>query len=292
MAAEMHYAILSRRRLLAGLAGAACLPAVPAAAAPRPRPWPHWEIHNPSSLARLDHAPLERLLARYLHTSDGPLGADSLFDYGGVTAEHRGELDAYVAGLARVPITQYRRAEQLAYWVNLYNALVLQQVLVAYPVASIRDVDLSGAFFLGGPWAEKLVTVERFDLSLDDIQHRILRPGWRDPRLHYVLNCAALGCPHLQPRAFAAGDAEARLEAAATAFVNHPRTLQMRFEGLQISSLYVWYADDFGYGRSAVMRHLRRYATGRRAALLRGLEGWSGHSYDWRLNDRALFAAG
>lgn len=282
-------ASITRRALFAGLAAGGFLAARPrmAMAAPRARLWAHWSDHDPRTLARIDHGTLDRLLGTYLKTRPVSGGVDSLFHYSAVTRDDRAALDAYVARLAAVPITQYPRDEQLAYWVNLYNALILQQVLKVYPVASVRDVDLSGAFFTGGPWAEKLVTVERRALSLNDIEHRILRPIWQDPRVHYVLNCAAMGCPHLAPGALDAHRSEDQLEAAAAAFINHPRSLQVRFGGLRISRIYVWYASDFGYGRAAVLKHLRRYATGSRAALLSEVVDWSGDHYDWRLNDFA-----
>ncbi|WP_162906755.1 DUF547 domain-containing protein [Algihabitans albus] len=282
-------ASITRRSLLTGMTLAGPLAAFPQTvqAAPNPELWEHWNYYDPRTLARIDHGDFGRLLQIYLKTQPITGGVDSLFHYGAVTPGDRAALDGYVARLSDVPITQYPRSEQLAYWVNLYNALVLQQVLKVYPVASVRDVDLSGAFFTGGPWAEKLVTVEHRAVSLNDIEHRILRPIWRDPRLHYVLNCAAIGCPHLAADALDARRLEDQLESAATAFVNHPRSLQMRFNGLRVSSIYVWYGRDFGYGRSAVLEHLRRYARGARAALLTELDDWASHDYDWRLNDYA-----
>ncbi|WP_421707544.1 DUF547 domain-containing protein [Algihabitans sp.] len=280
---------ITRRTLLTGLAGGAAIASLPgrAEAAPTPELWEHWSYSDPRTLARIDHSAFDRFLRRYLKTRPVTGGIDSLFHYSAVTGEDRAALDGYVAALSDEPITQYPRSEQLAYWVNFYNALVLQQVLKVYPVASIRDVDLSGAFFTGGPWAKRLVTVERRALSLNDIEHRILRPIWRDPRLHYVLNCAAMGCPHLVPEALDARRLEDQLDAAATAFINHPRNLRMRFNGLRVSSIYVWYERDFGYGRRAVLDHLRRYATASRADLLAELDDWASHDYDWRLNDYA-----
>ena len=210
-------ASITRRALFTGLAAGGALAVLrgTAAAAPQARLWAHWSDHDPRTLARIDHGALDRLLAVYLKAQPVTGGVDSLFHYGAVTRDDRAMLDAYIEQLAAVPITQYPRDEQFAYWVNLYNALVLQQVLKVYPVASIRDVDLSGAFFTGGPWAEKLITVERRALSLNDIEHRILRPIWQDPRIHYAVNCASIGCPNLQPTPFQAAQLDRQLDQAA-----------------------------------------------------------------------------
>jgi Protein of unknown function, DUF547 len=87
-------------------------------------------------------------------------------------------------------------------------------------VASIRDIAISPGLFSVGPWGRKLIEVEGEPLSLDDIEHRILRPIWRDPRLHYAVNCAALGCPNLRSSAFTAANADILLETAASDYVN------------------------------------------------------------------------
>ena len=128
------------------------------------------------------------------------------------------------------------------------------------------------------------VSVEGEALSLDDIEHRILRPIWKDPRLHYVLNCAALGCPNLQPRAFTAGNAQALLSRGARRYVNDPRGVAFDGDRLIVSSLYDWYAADFGGTDTAIISHLKRYAG---PVLLAKLEAARciDDDYDWALND-------
>jgi hypothetical protein len=280
---------LSRRTFVSASGCALALSSPPAAGRILPSPWDHWTISNPDRTRSVDHSPLDEFLARYVTVGVGPTGLDSLLDYGRVSPRHHAALRGYAESLSAVPITQYRREEQFAFWVNLFGALVLLQILDAYPVDSIRDINPGGALFRRGPWTQKSVTVERFPLSLNDIEHRILRPIWREPRVHYVLNCGAMGCPHLPARALQPAETEAQLESAATAFVNHPRTIDVRFDGVHVSSIYAWYESDFGYGRADVMAHLRTYARGHRKRVLSGVDGWTGHFYDWRLNDTALF---
>ncbi len=260
---------------------AGCL-SLEARAAPRAELWARWTAHDPASPATVDHGPWDRFLEA--HVRPGADGVNRVA-YAEVTAAGRRALAAYIDGLARVPIGRHRRPEQRAYWINLYNALTVRLVLDHLPVASIRDIDISPGFFADGPWGKKLVAVAGEAVSLDDIEHRILRPIWRDPRLHYALNCAALGCPQLLPQAFTAANAERLLERAARAYVNHPRGVRWDGGELVVSSIYAWYREDFGGGEAGVLAHLRRYAAPGLARRLEAADGIDGHAYDWRLND-------
>ncbi|MDX1421882.1 MAG: DUF547 domain-containing protein [Kiloniellales bacterium] len=283
---------ISRRSALIGLGRAAALGAAAAPLAgftslealfaPKAELWARWQAHDPDAEAVVDHGAWGRLLESYLHVDvDGV----NRFAYAGVTAADRAALERYLARLAALPIDDYDRSEQLAYWINLYNALTVRVVLDHYPVDSIRDIDISPGLFADGPWGRALVRVAGEELSLNDIEHRILRPIWRDPRIHYAVNCAALGCPDLQPRPFAGGDVEARLTAAARRYVNSERGVRVRADGLVVSSIYVWFQEDFGGSDAAVIAHLARYAEPALAAALARAHGIVDHAYDWALND-------
>jgi len=265
---------------VSALALAAFVPAA-ACAAPRPDPWRRWAASDESARRSVDFAAWDGFLARYLVPGGDGINRVS---YGRVLPADREALSLHVAALAGLPITSYRRAEQLAYWINLYNALTLRVVLDHYPVASILDIKLAGPLSIG-PWSKKLLRIEGEEVSLDDIEHRILRPLWHDPRLHYALNCASLGCPSLQPQAFAAAAMEARLDEAARGFVNHARGVRIADGRLIVSSLYRWYAADFGGSDPAVIAHLRRYAAPPLAKALALLSSIAGDQYDWSLND-------
>ncbi len=256
--------------------------AAPAGAAPSAEAWPRWTAHDPTSTATVDNRPWDAFLRAYLVA-----GADGVrrVAYGGVTAEDRAALDAYVDGLAAVPVSDLNRPEQRAYWINLYNALTVKVVLDHYPVDSIRDIDISPGLFADGPWGRKLVSVEGTAISLDDIEHRILRPLWRDPRLHYVLNCASVGCPDLPSRAVTADGTETLLDAAARRYINHSRGARVDGGRLVVSSIYDWFMEDFGGDDSAVIAHLRRYADPPLLARLDGIESIADDAYDWALND-------
>ncbi len=253
--------------------------------APRKRLWPRWTAHDPASKTSIDHADWDAILARYLRG-----GSDGIhrFAYGEFAPADRARLDRYLSELAAIPIRRYGRDEQRAYWINLYNALTISLVLDHYPVASIRDIDISPGLFANGPWDKDLIGIEGERLSLNDIEHRILRPIWNDPRIHYAVNCAALGCPNLQPVAFTAANGEELMEKAARDFVNDARGARASDGRLIVSSIYVWFTEDFGGTEQGVLAHLRRYAAPELAARLAGFDSIDDHAYDWRLNDIAV----
>ena len=271
----------SRRAVLA-LGAALPFAALPGAASafPADPADPHWLVHREGATERVDHAPLAAFLARYRIV--GPQGV-ALVRYGAVTPTDRAALRQYLAQLAAVPVSTLSRAEQFAFWINLYNGLTIALILEHYPVASIRDI--GGGLFTAGPWRDDVTIVEGRALSLDAIEHAILRPVWRDRRIHYAVNCASLGCPDLAGVPWSATP-HAMLERAAAAYVNHPRGVSFDSRGgLVVSSIYRWFREDFGDSTAGVLDHLRRNAAPALAARLEGLASIADHAYDWRLND-------
>ncbi len=288
MAVHTHLPVNVIRRVpryLCGLVLAALLWTLfPAAAlsAPKAVLWDRWTVHDATSSAEIDHSAWTRFLNPLLEAS--PDGINRL-RYANVRDGERKNLDGYMAMLTATAIGRYNREQQRAFWINLYNALTVQVVLDHYPVASILDIDISPGFFSFGPWDKKLIEVESEALSLNDIEHRILRPIWKDPRIHYALNCASIGCPNLMPTAFTTDNAEALLDEGAVAYVNHPRGVEI-IDGKPVtSSIYYWFKEDFGDSDSGVLEHLRRYAGPDLRARLQSLTRLNGHSYNWALND-------
>ena len=177
----------------------AMLLALPAAAAPKAELWPRFAAHDENATTTIDHAPWDRFLKA--HVVAGKDGIARIA-YAKVPAADKAALGGYIERLAATPVTTLNRAEQRAYWINLYNALTVKVVLDHYPVDGIKDIRISPGLFSSGPWGRKLLKIEGEDVSLDDIEHRILRPVWKDPRIHYAVNCASIGCPNLPAEAF------------------------------------------------------------------------------------------
>ncbi|MEM7124244.1 MAG: DUF547 domain-containing protein [Pseudomonadota bacterium] len=241
----------------------------------------HWLAEGGADAGALDHVAWHQWLLRYVvESADGV----NRVRYGDVTREDRDSLRRYIDDMAAVDVTAYVRAEQMAYWVNLYNALTVDVILSEYPVSSIRDIN--DGLFSFGPWGRDVITVEGRTLTLDDIEHGILRPIWRDPRIHYVVNCASIGCPNLAKAAYWGNGIDSRLTQAAYSYVNDPRGAEVSTSGrLVVSSLYLWFEEDFGGSESGVIDHLTTYATNLLRTSLSGVSDIHDDRYDWSLND-------
>lgn len=250
--------------------------------APKAELWPRWQAFDANATTRIDHAAWERFLNTYV--APGPDGVNRVA-YGRVTDADKQALHDYLDQLRLIAIQRFNRDEQRAYWINLYNALTVMVILDHRPVASIVDIDISPGLLTRGPWDRKLIEIAGEPVSLNDVEHRILRPIWRDPRLHYAVNCASIGCPNLLPTAFTGANGEALLDAAARAYVNHRRGARIERGRLTVSKIYAWFADDFGGGDEAVIRHLKRYAEPPLKQALEGRVAIDDYEYDWVLND-------
>jgi len=253
-----------------------------AQAAPKAELWPRWQKHDPTSQQKIDHGAWVRFLKQNV-VAPHPSGINRV-RYQEVGPDDQKSLKSYLRTLQALAISNYNRNEQKAYWINLYNALTVDLIISRFPVASIRDINISPGLLARGPWGAKLLTIEGEKLSLDDIEHRILRPIWRDNRAHYALNCASLGCPNLQPLAYTVGNSEALLEKGAREFINHARGVAIQKGKLQVSSIYVWFQEDFGRGAADLMEHWQEYAEPALAGALEKYQGGLAHDYDWRLN--------
>lgn len=244
--------------------------------------WDRWQAHDNTSMERNDHSAWETFLLNYIRP-----GADGIHRvaYGRVTPSDRKALDDYLKTLGEVIITDYGRSEQMAYWINLYNALTVDLILDHYPIASIRKLQDPTKGRHQGPWDEKRITVEGVPLSLNDIEKRILKPIWRDQRIQYALSCGAIGCPNLQPVPYSGDQLEKQLSDVAMAYINDKRCITIDGDELRVSSLYRWNIEDFGGTDQGIIHHLMAYAAPALAMSLQKFDRISGDGFDWRLND-------
>ncbi len=248
---------------------------------------PEWDASDENNPAHVDHRAWQEILNDYVREHDSGVNR---FDYAALKANAEGtaKLATYLKSLQSLDPRTYSRAEQKAYWINFYNALTVKVVTDAYPVDSIKKISKSllgrlGVF--GGPWDDVYANVAGRDLTLNNIEHGILRPIWKDNRIHYAVNCASYGCPNLSATAFTTENTEKLLDAGARAYVNHPRGVDFVDDDfLVISSIYKWYAADFGGTEKSVITHLVKYADKALAARLRSFAGSVDYEYDWSLN--------
>lgn len=238
------------------------------------------------------HGAWTTLLAAHVQWNEA--GTATSVDYAGC-ARDRAALDAYRAALAVVAepdFAAWPAADRLAFLVNAYNANTIALVLTGYPgLASIKD--LGG--WLSSPWKQSFVTLLGATRSLDDIEHGLIRGGVGadEPRVHFALNCASIGCPALRPEAYRGEMLEAQLADQAQRFLSD-RT-RNRWDAaagrLQVSKIFDWYGKDFTRAAGSVAAFLGRYAERLsdeatvRAAIAAGTATVTFLDYDWRLND-------
>ena len=251
-------------------------------------------IGQPGWAAGIDHAEWDLLLKSHVHRIDG--GRATQLDYSGMLQE-RDRLKAYLGGLSAVSRQQFEqwpKEEQLAFLINAYNAWTVDLVLIAYPdLTSIRDL---GSLFRS-PWQKSFIPLLGETRSLDDIEHGLIRGSgrYRDPRIHFAVNCASIGCPALRAEAYTAAELERQLEQQTRLFLaDRSRNRSVR-ERVQVSSIFKWYREDFeaGWrGARSLGAFLRLYAEAlqlseqQSQALQSGTADIEFLDYDWRLNDR------
>ena len=240
-----------------------------------------WQVAASTATVEIDQSAWDTFLSRFLKTDTAGINR---LDYGSVTANDHNQLRDYISRLEQINTKTLSQDQQLAYWFNLYNAKTVDLVLEAYPVDSILDI--KDGFLPTGPWNRKVVRVNSQELSLNDIEHRIVRPVFEDPRIHYALNCAAAGCPNLMPRAWRAETLEADLDAAERAYVNDPRGIRFDANGrLTLSKVYSWFSEDFGNDEEEVLEDLLYAASPELQDKLYGRTSVDRYEYDWSLND-------
>ncbi|WP_412050964.1 DUF547 domain-containing protein [Hoeflea sp. Naph1] len=270
---------VDRRTILSGavlsgivsLAGASLLTPLPAHAA--------LTGFRPAGSDGFDHSAYDALLRAHVIAD---ANSYNRVDYRGVKSQ-LGALKSYVAALEAANPVSLSPNEAHAYWINLYNAKTLEVVAEAFPVSSIKKVNLGGSFLFGsGPWKAKLMTVNGVDLSLDDIEHEIVRGLFKNPMSHYGLNCASYSCPNLAARAFTGANLDAQLRQNAVDYVNHPRGVKIENNRITASKIYSWYASDFG-GKGKLKAHWSGLAAPEKAARIAGAS-IAGYDYDWSIN--------
>jgi hypothetical protein len=225
-----------------------------------------------------DHGQWDSLLKKNVVVLDG--GKASQLRYGEVD---RKALQAYLKTLSAVSEAEFKgwpREEQMAFLINAYNAFVVEKILTRYP--DIRSIWDFGKIF-GNPFKDEFFTLLGRKMSLDGIEHGLLRKNYREPRVHYAVNCASVGCPALREEAYAAARLERQLEEQAVRFLSDRSRNRFRGGRLEVSKIFDWFKEDFE-PRAA---YFARYAT------LLGVPGGA-HvpdlpltflDYDWSLND-------
>lgn len=239
----------------------------------------YWNDSNESNNQQINHNLWADILSLYL-LNDGQMNTRG-FAYGQVTPNNKIKLERYLQQLKNIDPRQYSKNEQLAYWVNLYNALTVNLILEHYPVDSIKKI---GDGFTG-PWNIELTHINGLPVTLNQIEHGILRALWQEKRIHYVINCASVGCPDLPNEPFSASNINQQLNNAAIRFINQPKAVKLTEDTLILSSIYDWFSDDFGKNTQELLEHVKYYAKPALKAELDKFTGDVEYTYNWKLNN-------
>jgi hypothetical protein len=225
----------------------------------------------------VSHAIWNELLQKHV-------GADGFVDYQGFIKD-KAKFQQYLDLLQSAhPQASWGRDEQMAYWINAYNAFTVKLILDNYPVESIKDIK-NGIPFVNTVWDIKFIKIQGEEYDLNNIEHGILRKDFKDARIHAAVNCASYSCPVLRGEAFVASRLDAQLDAAMTAFVNDPRRNKLSADNPKLSSIFKWYSGDFKDEAESIRAYVNKYAKTKinKDADIDYLD------YDWRLNDAAKF---
>lgn len=206
-------------------------------------------------------------------------------DYKGFKSDAK-KLDAYLRHLSKIQIKRYPRKEQLAYWINAYNAFTVDMIIKHYPVKSIKDIrngrslvaKITGSSQV---WIEKLrYSFDGEELSLFNIENSKLLKGLFDPRIHFVINCASYSCPRLWNSAYTAGNVNKAMDLMATQFINDPGKNRITADALQLSQIFEWYSDDFT-GHGSLIDYLNKYSK----IKIKANAKLNFMEYNWNLNE-------
>lgn len=239
----------------------------------------YWDVSDESNERTIDHAKWQDVLDKFLKEHDSGINR---FEYKALKEDlaRMESLIDYLLQLSELDPRKYSKSEQLAYWINLYNATTVYLVASYSPVKSIKDIKLANS----SPFDITIASVQDQHLSLNNIKNEILRPIWRDNRIHYALNSASLGCPNLATKAYRADNLEELLEESAKAYVNHARGVSIKNNQLTLSKIYELYKEDFGSEASEIISHLLTYAEPTLAEQLKQYSKFE-TQYDWHVNE-------
>ncbi|UOQ50746.1 DUF547 domain-containing protein [Hymenobacter cellulosivorans] len=261
--------LLPRLLTTTALAAISLVPVPAATAAKAPRA-------TTSAAAGVDHSAFDKLLKKYVNEK-------GLVNYKAWKAD-QGAFNQYLAMLSKnPPAANWSKPEQMAYWINAYNAYTIRLILDHYPLQSIKDIGTKIQIpFVTTPWASKFFSIGGEKMSLDNIEHSILRKNYNDPRIHFALVCASISCPRLRTEAYTAAKLDAQLDDQGRDFLNNPAKNKPGKSSAQLSKYFDWYKGDWSENGQSVTSWVNKYATTKldKNASISFLD------YNWQLNEQ------
>ena len=222
----------------------------------------------------VDHSIYAELLNKYV--------INGKVDYAGFKSEEA-KLDQYLKLLEAVDSKSLSENEQFAFYANAYNAWTIKLILSRYPdLKSIKDL---GSLFKS-PWKKQIVRLDGQVMTLDNIEHDILRPRFKDPRVHFAINCAAISCPPLRSEPYRGDSLSNQLNDSTKSFLNSPGSYKFEGDDFYVSRIFKWFAEDFNYDVLGFYLNYANEALRQKLEAKRNTLRIKYLHYDWRLNGR------
>lgn len=211
-------------------------------------------IRRNTNSSPINHERWDQLVKK--HVKD-----DGFVDYKGFIRDSM-ELNRYLDQLSAVhpDDKSWSRNEQMAYWINAYNAFTIRLIVRNYPVESIKDIK-KGIAFVNSVWDIKFIKIQGFTYDLNNIEHNILRPVFKDARVHAAINCASYSCPRLRPEAYTSEKLDSQLEDAMKKFLADPLRNKITADKAEISEIFKWFKGDFDRDAGSLIAYINKFST-------------------------------
>ena len=237
---------------------------------------PHIAWADATSSGPVDHSIYDQLLKKYVDER-------GQVNYKGFKKE-QAEFKKYLDLLSKnPPAASWSKNEQMAYWINAYNAFTIQLILDHYPVQSIKDIGSKIQIpFVTTPWAIKFISIGKEKMSLDNIEHGTLRKKFDDPRIHFALVCASKSCPRLRNEAYMAEKLDRQLDDQGRDFLNNPAKNAITPKQASLSKYFDWYKGDWQDNGKSIEEWVNRYSKTK----INSNTKISFMDYNWNLNEQ------
>jgi hypothetical protein len=196
------------------------------------------------------------------------------------------EFETYLNQLSITDPSKLSEKEELAFWINTYNAFTIKAILDNYPIKSINDIK----FGEKSVWDENFISINKKKYSLNEIEHKILRVKFNEPRIHFAIVCASISCPELRNESYEADNLDKQLQEQTVIFLRDKKrnSFDLKNKKANISKIFEWFGEDFGKSDKDILMYISNFLPDDvRKDIKQNINEWtiSYKKYDWNLNE-------